>query len=217
MEDNNFVRNDVKQLLDSYKKAIDVSIINSKTDSNGKIIYVNDKFCEVSKFSREELIGQNHSIVNSKHHDKAFFKHLWDTISAGETWHGEIKNKAKDGSFYWVDTVILPINNGEEKQYLSLRTLINERKELEKRKEDYIKSLEEMLFITSHKTRKPIATILGLLQLNIEEMSIEDFKKIIGYLRASAEELDLFTREFTSHLADLNKKAKENASRTKYK
>ena len=197
-------------MLDSYKKAIDVNIITSITDSKGIIIYVNERFCEVSKFSNHELIGQSHRVINSNYHAKEFFRDLWKTISKGKTWHGEIKNKAKDGSFYWVDTVILPFNSGKESGYLSLRTLINERKELEKRKEEYIKSLEEMLDITSHKTRKPIATILGLLELNVDEVSISDFKKMMQYLKSSAEELDFFTREFTAHIDSLKKKMAVN-------
>lgn len=90
------------------------------------------------------------------------------------------------------------------------RTLVDK---ITEERNDYISELEKMLIITSHKTRAPIATILGLLQLNTEEMSISDFKKTIGYLKASAEELDLFTREFTSHLNNLKIKTGENTNR----
>ena len=210
-----FENSSPQEMLNSYKKAIDVNIITSITDSKGIIIYANEKFCEVSGFPKQELIGQSHRIINSNYHAKEFFRDLWKTISKGKTWHGEIKNKAKDGSFYWVDTVILPFSTGKENRYLSLRTLINERKELEKRKEEYLKSLEEMMDITSHKTRKPIATLLGLLELNVDEVSKDDFKKMVLYLKNSAEELDFFTREFTAHMDNLKKKMLLNTSPNK--
>jgi PAS domain S-box-containing protein len=125
MEFENLKNTDHRQMLNSYKRAIDVNIITSIADCKGTIIYVNEKFCEISKYQKNELIGQNHRIINSNYHSKAFFEDLWKTIKAGQTWQGEIKNKAKDGSYYWVDTVILPIETDNEIQYLSLRTLIS--------------------------------------------------------------------------------------------
>lgn len=121
-------------LLMAYQQAVDTSIISSITDVKGTIIHVNQLFCEVSKFSRQELLGQNHRIINSGFHPKEFIKEMWKTIGKGEVWHGEIKNQAKDGSYYWVDSVIVPIKDrsGKPVQYLSLRTLISERKKKKK-------------------------------------------------------------------------------------
>ena len=110
--------------------AFNESVIVAITDAKGKILSVNNQFCEISKYSPEELIGQDHRIVNSGYHSPAFFKNLWKTISSGEIWHGEICNRAKDGSLYWVKTVIVPFMNdcGKPEQYIAIRTDITEQK-----------------------------------------------------------------------------------------
>ena len=117
----------VENTLSSFQDAINNASIVSITNVKGEIIYVNSNFCFYSKYNSNELIGENHNIVNSGKHDKLFFKTLWKTIKSGGIWRGEICNKAKDGSYYWVDTVITPVyNNHNIEHFLSIRNIITD-------------------------------------------------------------------------------------------
>jgi len=139
---HNPLQQTLKELAD-IKSALDESTIVAITDQRGSIIYANHKFCEISKYTRQELLGQNHRIVNSGYHPKEFFKDMWRTIARGKVWKGEICNRAKDGSIYWVATTIVPFLNdkGKPYQYVSIRHEITQRKKME----DQIKALPKRI------------------------------------------------------------------------
>ena len=121
-----------KEQLSDFKDAIDEHSIVSMTDLDGVIIFANDKFCDISGYSREELIGKNHRLLNSGNQDQNYWKNMFQTVSSGKTWHDEVRNIAKDGSFYWVKTTIMPSfdDTGAIKNYISIRTYITENKQL---------------------------------------------------------------------------------------
>lgn len=143
--------------VSDYKYALNESSIVAITDQKGIIKYANENFCKISKYSAEELIGRDHRILNSGYHPKSHFKNLWTTIAKGKIWKGEFCNKAKDGSIYWVDAIIVPFLNKEGKpyQYLAIRRDITERKQAEKdlaEKEFFLRESQRAGNIGSYKT-----------------------------------------------------------------
>ena len=186
---------DSLKLLEEIRYALDQSAIVAVTDQRGVITYVNDKFCEISGYSRDELLGQDHRIINSSHHPKEFIRNLWRTIAQGKVWRGELRNRAKDGSIYWVDTTIVPLLNedGKPRQYLAIRSDITQRKVMEQQLADQaaLARLGEFAAVVAHEVRNPLAGVKGSLQvLQSRPATAPDDRRIIEAMIARLDSLN---------------------------
>ncbi len=187
----------LKELSDQ-KFALDQHAIVAITDVQGTITYVNDKFCMISQYSRDELIGKNHRILNSGHHPHGFFRDMYQTIANGRVWHGEIKNRAKDGSFYWVETTIVPLTgeNGKPRQYIAIRADITVRKQAEEAIRQAKVEAEEansaksyFLANMSHEIRTPMNAIMGMTYLALRADPAPEQRRYLNKISAAADSL----------------------------
>lgn len=171
--------------LDDIKFALDQSTIVAITDQRGVITFVNDAFCRISKYSREELLGQDHRIINSGFHPKEFIREIWTTIASGNVWKGELRNRAKDGSIYWVDTTIVPFINSEGKpyQYVAIRHDITSLKNAEEevlRQSAELQRAAQLSFVgelaagLAHEIKNPLAGIQGVVDILIRRRDKND-------------------------------------------
>ena len=203
------------QLAD-LKRALDHAAIVATTDVTGKITYVNDKFCEISGYSREELIGQDHRIINSGLHPPEFIRDLWTTIANGRVWHGELRNRAKDGHYYWVNTTIVPFLDAQGKpyQYIAIRADITARKAAEQQlaQQAALARLGQMAAVVAHEVKNPLAGIKGAMQVLIsrrpgddpEALVMGDIVSRIDALNDLIQDLMMFARPRPPRLSAIN-------------
>jgi len=170
---------DKLHLLEQYKDALDKTAIVSKTDINGIITYANDKFCEISGYSKEELIGKPHNIVRHPDMPKSLFKKMWDTILSKKIFNGIIKNRKKDGSFYYVDTTIIPIldKNDNIIEFIAVRYDVTEL--IIKRQEAIAANKTKEIFLSriSHELRTPLNAIIGFSQILQQKNDMPSYAK----------------------------------------
>src|SRR5437016_5144533 len=191
----------LKELAD-IKFALDQSTIVAITDQRGIINYVNDEFCRISKYSREELLGQDHRIINSSYHPEEFIRNLWTTIGSGRVWKGELRNRAKDGSIYWVDTTIVPFLNADGKpyQYVAIRHDITQRKLAEEQVLQQAAELQraaQLSFVgelaagLAHEIKNPLAGIQGAVDILIRRRDKNDpEREALEGMRHEVERID---------------------------
>jgi PAS domain S-box-containing protein len=215
--------------LNDVRAAIDEHAIVAITDRRGKITYVNDKFCAISKYSREELLGQDHRIINSSYHPKTFIRGIWETIGAGRVWKGEIKNQAKDGSYYWVDTTIVPYlgDDGKPVQYIAIRADITERKKAEEalhkaqhklqghaatleqtvaqrtiELREKIGELEAFSYSVSHDMRQPLRSMQGYAKILVDDFGKQldhEPRRYLERIKISANRLDRLIQDVLTY------------------
>lgn len=199
----------LKELQDQ-KQALDHAAIVAATDREGRITYVNDKFCEISEYSREELLGQNHRLINSGYHGPEFFRELWRTIGKGEVWRGEVRNRAKSGKIYWVSTTIVPFMTTEGKpyQYLSIRQDITAMKNaeqviLEQQSKlvasSKLSALGELSAALTHEINNPLGVILGRTEmmreiLKSEHPSLETLRSMVESIETTGRRIEKIMR-----------------------
>ena len=195
----------LKELAD-IKFALDQSTIVAITDQRGIINYVNDEFCRISKYSRGELLGQDHRIINSGFHPKEFIRDLWTTIASGNVWKGELCNRAKDATIYWVDTTIVPFLNAEGKpyQYVAIRHDITQRKLAEEQVLQQAAELQraaQLSFVgelaagLAHEIKNPLAGIQGAVDILIRRRDKNDpEREALEGMRHEVERIDSTVR-----------------------
>ncbi|MBL8470983.1 MAG: response regulator [Rhodocyclaceae bacterium] len=187
-----------RRALDNQQFALDQHAIVSVTDRNGRIIYANDRFSDISGYSREELLGRDHRVLKSGLHPPEFYENMWQAISHGEVWRGEICNRSKGGSLHWMRATIVPFQgaDGRPEQYIAIRTDITERKKtedaLQKAKEAAElanRAKSDFLANMSHEIRTPMNAVIGMTELVLDTELSSEQREHLNIVKSSAESL----------------------------
>ena len=177
--------------LDFQKFALDQHAIVSIANTKGMITYANDLFCQVSGYDRAELIGQNHRILNSARHSREFFNDLWETIAAGKVWHGIVRNRKKNGEFYWVEQTIVPFlgDDGKPFQYVAISTNITERITAKEEAEKANQTKSDFLASMSHEIRTPMTGVMGLAEMLLDDKLPKKSEEKVRMIQAATKSL----------------------------
>ncbi len=197
---------EILRRLEEQKFALDQSAIVAQTDAAGTIIYINDKFCEISGYNQKELLGKNHRIINSGVHSKDFFSVMWKTISQGKIWKGEICNRSKIGKLYWVSTTIVPFLNKDQqpRQYLAIRQDITALKEAQQTIIDQqsqlianskLSAIGEMAATITHEINNPLGVILGRCEMiksliQREDVDLTNLNRLVDTIDITAKRIE---------------------------
>ncbi len=173
-------RKEIELVLNQYRSGVDQAALVAITDARGTITHVNDKFCEVSQYSRQELLGQNHRMINSGVHPKSFFVEMYKALATDNVWHNEVCNRAKDGSLYWVDTTVVAFRdiNGKIDQYVAIRIDITDKKDAIKELEDKTAEMEQFTYTVSHDLKSPLVSCAGLIDCAHEDLENGDLEEV---------------------------------------
>lgn len=196
--------------LQAYIDTININLYSATADRNGTILKVNEPLLEVTGYLEDELVGQNFSLLNSGYHTQSYFENLYNTILSGRSWRGEIKNKAKDGSAFWVEMVIMPVRDfaNNVSYFICLALPITDRKNAEQLQERHFKIFESIANETSHRIRGPMARIHGIINLiDADSVRKEETEWVVQKLKENILELDDATSKLT---ATVNKHSVKN-------
>lgn len=200
----------MQRQLEEHKFALDQSAIVAQTDAFGTISYINEKFCEISGYSKEELIGKNHRIINSGVHSPEFFADMWKTISTGKIWRGDVCNRAKSGHLYWVGTTIVPFLNeiGKPHQYLAIRQDITDLKSAQQVIAEQqaqlianskLSAIGEMAATITHEINNPLGVILGRCEMMKTliakgDVDLNNIERLVDTIDVTAKRIEKIVR-----------------------
>jgi len=189
------IRKEAEKMNLDLRNALNQAALVSITDTKGKILYVNNEFCKTSQYNKDELIGQDIDIINSGYHTGDFWKDLWKRLGDGKIWKGEIKDKAKDGSYYWVYSTIIPFIDKQNKpyQYLSIMFVITKEKETEHKLLEQNLELEHFAYVVSHDLKAPLRSIDSLanfIEVDLKDNKEEDVISNLALLKGRVHRMD---------------------------